>query len=132
MHVWFRERERERGRGTEGRKDMRVCMFWDTSINRRATTERGTLAVLSRFTTHSSNCLFTSRYVQCVCVFVMSAALCVLVSMSVCIFCMLSPIWQCMTCQHFTFASMYVFSFVGCLTHYQLPVLDPSGLFVFL
>ena len=34
-----RHRERERERERERRKDTRVCMFWDTSINRRAATD---------------------------------------------------------------------------------------------
>lgn len=40
------------------------------------------LDILSCFTVHSSNCLFTSWYVQCVCVFVISAFLCPCPSLS--------------------------------------------------
>lgn len=55
-----RQREREE-------KDARVFIFWDTSINRRATTDGDTIDIFFRFTTHSSDCLFTSWYVRCVC-----------------------------------------------------------------
>ncbi len=53
-----------------------------------------TLHILSCFTTHSSDCLFTSRYVRCLYVCVISAFLCVLVSMFICIFCIFYPVEQ--------------------------------------
>lgn len=63
MHVWFRDNE------TGGREDRKECACSGIRASTGEPPQMGdTLDILSAFTTHSSNCLFTSRYVlRCVC-----------------------------------------------------------------
>lgn len=69
-------------REREKRKDARVCMFWNTSINRRATTDgRHTRYPLPFYNSFFK--LFVYQPVCSLCVFVMSAFLCVLVSLHI-------------------------------------------------
>lgn len=64
MYVWFRGRARERKERTQ----ECVYVFGIRASTGEAPQMGDTLDIISRFTTHSSDCLFTSRYVRCVCV----------------------------------------------------------------
>lgn len=101
-------------------------MFWDTSINRRATTDgRHTRHPLPFYNPFFKLFVYKSVCSVCVC-FVMSACLCVLVSISVCSFCMtvhdhVNIVYAC-TCVSL-FVSMYVFV---CWLPHTLPAACPG------
>lgn len=127
MYVWFGESET----GERERKERtHKCVCLGIRASTGDPPQMGdTLDILSHFTTHSSNCLFTSRYVRvCLCDVCISVCPCLYIYLH--ILCVRS----CLTVHghvNIVYVCVRVCVCLAALHLYQLPVMDPSRLFAF-